>query len=108
MAPVFRPSPAPRRGEATGEPLHWTPTNNYSSLAYHPIVRYFLRGERLAARDISFRRPGCPSSGEVGALSFASQPYDWFALVENDDATGSICKNRREVPERARSEWEKS
>lgn len=53
MAPVFRSSPVPCRRSGRRAFLHWTRTNNYSSLAYHPIVRLLPAWRRLAASDIS-------------------------------------------------------
>lgn len=94
MAPVFRSSPVPHRRKAKGEP---------SCTGLGPTITAVLRitqssGTSCVAtpfgeRHLSFWRPGCPLVSEW-ALSFASQPYDWFALFENDDAIGSICKNR--------------
>lgn len=38
---------------------------------------------------IFLRQPGYQPPCDKLVLGFASQPHDWFAFVENDDATGS-------------------
>ena len=95
MAPGFRSSPAPPSPKAKGEPFGTGlgPTIT-SVLRLTYSSGDFLRGDALRRATSFLSVARLPRSLAGGALSFAPQPYDWFALVENDDATGSICLYR--------------
>jgi hypothetical protein len=58
---------------------------HYLRLRTIAVVNRFLQATALRRQPSSF---GNQATSEL-ALGFASQPHDWFAFVENDDATGS-------------------